>query len=160
MEKNKETLKIGDPAPDFCLSSSTGDEVCLKDLKGKWVVLYFYPKDNTPGCTKESKEFSNNLEKIKKMGSEVFGISKDSIKSHCKFAEKHSLMVPLLSDLEVSMIKDYKVWKPKKMFGKEFLGVVRATYIIGPDGKIAHVWPKVKVTGHVEDVMAKLRELM
>lgn len=152
-------LKPGDQAPDFCLSNNLDGQTCLKDLKGKWIVLYFYPKDNTPGCTMEAIYFSKALEEFKALGTEILGVSADSVESHCKFAEKHELAITLLSDVDHEVMAKYAVWKEKKMYGRTFLGIVRTTFIIDPDGKIAHVWPKVKVKDHTEDVKAKLKQL-
>ncbi len=148
----------GQKAPDFCLNDKDGNKVCLKDYRGKWVVLYFYPKDNTPGCTKESIAFSEELEKIKELNAEVLGISPDSEKSHMKFADKHNLKVTLLSDPEKEVLKSYNVWQLKKMFGREVYGVVRSTFLINPEGNIEKAWNKVKVNGHVEDVVCSLKD--
>ncbi len=152
-------LKAGDKAPNFCLPNNLKGETCLKDLRGKWVVLYFYPKDNTPGCTMEAIYFSKALEEFKGLDTEILGVSADSVESHCKFAEKHELSITLLSDIERNVLQDYGVWKEKKMYGKSFLGIARSTFIIGPEGKIAYIWPKVKVKGHAEDVKYTLMEL-
>ncbi len=152
-------LKVGDPAPDFCLPDQDGNEVCLKDLRGKWVILYFYPKDNTSGCTKEAIGFTEHLEEIESLGAVVLGVSPDSVKSHVKFREKHNLKVTLLSDPEHKVLETYGAWQLKKMYGREYYGVVRSTYLIDPEGKIAYIWPKVKVKGHVEAVIEKLKEL-
>jgi peroxiredoxin Q/BCP len=151
--------KNGEAAPDFCLPNNLRTNTCLKDLKGKWVVLYFYPKDDTPGCTMEAIYFSKALEEFKALGTEILGVSADSVESHCGFAEKHDLSITLLSDVDRKVLEAYGVWKPKKMFGKSFLGISRSTFIIDPKGKIAHVWPKVSVSGHAEDVKKKLGEL-
>jgi len=152
------SIKEGQKAPDFCLNDKDGNNVCLKDFRGKWVVLYFYPKDNTPGCTKESIGFSEELEKIKELNAEVLGISPDSEKSHTKFADKHNLKVTLLSDPEKEVLKSYNVWQLKKMFGREVYGVVRSTFLINPEGLIEKAWNKVKVKGHVEDVVCSLED--
>jgi len=152
-------LNVGETAPDFCLPNNLEGKTCLKDLKGKWVVLYFYPKDNTPGCTMEAIYFSKAMEEFKALGTEILGVSADSVESHCKFAEKHDLAITLLSDVQHETLAKYAVWKEKKMYGKSFLGIVRSTFIINPDGKIAHVWPKVKVKGHDEDVKSTLKQL-
>ncbi|WP_456438313.1 thioredoxin-dependent thiol peroxidase [Desulfurobacterium sp.] len=152
-------VEPGKIAPGFCLKDDTGKETCLKDFKGKWVVLYFYPKDNTPGCTKEAEGFTEKLDEFKKLNSEVVGISPDSVESHRKFKEKKNLKVTLLSDPEHKVIEEYGVWKLKKRFGKEYYGVVRTTYLIDPDGKVAHVWKNVRVKGHVEKVLEMLKKL-
>ncbi len=152
-------LKAGDLAPEFCLPDADEKEVCLKDFRGKWVVLYFYPKDNTSGCTREAIDFTEHLEEIEKLGAVVLGVSPDSTKSHVKFREKHNLKVTLLSDPEHKVLEMYGVWQLKKMYGREYYGVVRSTFLIDPDGKIAHIWRKVKVKGHVDDVINRLKEL-
>ncbi|WP_456484898.1 thioredoxin-dependent thiol peroxidase [Desulfurobacterium sp.] len=152
-------IEPGKIAPGFCLKDDTGKETCLKDFKGKWVVLYFYPKDNTPGCTKEAEGFTEKLDEFKKLNAEVIGISPDSVESHRKFKEKKNLKVTLLSDPEHKVIEEYGVWKLKKRFGKEYYGVVRTTYLIDPEGKVAHVWKNVRVKGHVEKVLEMLKKL-
>ncbi|WP_297444916.1 thioredoxin-dependent thiol peroxidase [Desulfurobacterium sp.] len=152
-------VEPGKIAPGFCLKDDTGKETCLKNFKGNWVVLYFYPKDNTPGCTKEAEGFTEKLGEFKKLNSEVIGISPDSVESHKKFKEKRNLKVTLLSDPEHKVIEEYGAWKLKKRFGKEYYGVVRTTYLIDPDGKVAHVWKNVRVKGHVEKVLEMLKKL-
>lgn len=151
-------LKEGDKAPDFCLPDQNNKEVCLKDFKGKWVVLYFYPKDNTSGCTMEAMDFSQNLDEFKKMHAVILGVSPDSTKSHVNFMQKHKLTVTLLSDSEHQVLEKYGVWQKKKMYGREYYGVVRTTFLIDPEGKIAHIWEKVKVKGHAEEVKCELRD--
>ncbi len=158
MAENKQ-LKIGNKAPDFKLPDAAGDTVSLKDFKDKWLVLYFYPKDNTSGCTTEAIDFTGSLPEFKKLGAAVAGVSPDSCKSHQKFIEKHDLAVTLLSDEAKSVMEKYGVWQLKKMYGKDYFGVVRTTLIIGPDGKIKHIWNNVKVAGHIADVLGKLKEL-
>ncbi len=153
------SLKAGDAAPDFCLPNNLKTETCLKDLGGKWIVLYFYPKDNTPGCTMEAIYFSKAMEEFKALGTEILGVSADSVESHCGFAEKHDLAITLLSDVGRKVLEGYGVWKKKSMYGKSFLGISRTTFIIDPEGRIAHVWPKVKVPGHGDDVKKVLKEL-
>jgi len=153
------TLDIGDKAPDFCALDENGKENCLKDFKGKWVVLYFYPKDNTPGCTREAQDFTEKFEEFEKLNAVVVGISPDSVESHKKFKEKKNLKVILLSDPERKVIESYDVWKLKKMCGREYYGVVRTTYLIDPEGKVAYVWKNVRVKGHVDAVKKKLEEL-
>lgn len=160
MTDNIVDLKIGDPAPDFCLPDKDNKEVCLKDFKGKYVIVYFYPKDNTPGCTTEAIGFTGILPELQKLNSDVIGISPDSPESHTKFIEKKNLKVTLLSDLDKEVIKSYGKWGKKKFKGKEYMGVTRSTFLINPEGKIAHVWPKVSVSGHAEEVKVKLTELM
>jgi len=155
----EDMLKIKDKAPDFCLPNQNGDTVCLKDFLGKWLVLYFYPKDNTSGCTLEAMEFTDSLEEFKKLNAAVVGISKDSAKSHLNFYNKHSLKVELLSDESASVIKAYGAWGKKKMYGKEYEGTIRSTFIIDPEGNIAYVFDSVKPGGHAGDVLKKMREL-
>jgi peroxiredoxin Q/BCP len=145
-------LKIGDKAPDFCLPDADNREVCLKDYAGKWLVLYFYPKDNTTGCTREAVDFSEHLDRFKKMGAIVVGISPDPPNSHTNFINKHNLKVTLLSDTDHRMLKEYGVWQKKKMYGREYDGVARTTFIIDPKGKIKQIWEKVKVAGHADAV--------
>lgn len=152
-------IQPGQPAPDFCLPDQDQKQTCLKDLKGQWIVLYFYPKDNTPGCTLEAKQFTDALDEFASSGVKVLGVSPDSVESHCNFIDKHALKITLLSDQDKQAAKMYDVWKPKKMMGKEFLGIVRSTFLIDPEGIIQHVWPKVKVKGHVDEVRAKYAEL-
>lgn len=152
-------LQIGDKAPDFCLEDPDRGEMCLKDLKGKWVVLYFYPKDNTKGCTMEALEFTAAEDDFTEKNAVIIGVSPDSLKSHTKFRQKHDLSINLLSDTEKETLEAYGVWQQKKMYGREYMGVVRSTYLIDPEGKVAHVWTKVKVAGHVDAVMEKLSEL-
>jgi peroxiredoxin Q/BCP len=152
-------LKIGDNAPEFCLEDPDKGEICLKDQKGKWVVLYFYPKDNTKGCTMEALEFTAAEDEFKEKNAIIIGVSPDSLKSHSKFREKHELSINLLSDTEKETLEAYDVWQKKKMYGREYMGVVRSTYLIDPEGKIAHKWSKVKVAGHADEVLEKLTEL-
>ena len=149
-------LKIGDKAPDFSLPSSDGKEVSLKNLRGRKVVLYFYPRDNTPGCTKEACSFSENLARVKKKGAMLFGVSADSLASHKKFIANYDLAFPLLSDESKEMIKAYGAWQKKSFLGKQYMGIVRSTFIIDEEGRIAHIFPKVKVLGHTEEVLAHL----
>jgi len=152
-------VNINENAPDFCLKDQTDKNVCLRDYKGKWVVLYFYPKDNTPGCTLEARYFSINADKFEKNNAKIIGISPDSIDSHKKFCEKHDLTITLLSDSDHEVLRNYDVWKPKKLYGKEFMGVKRSTFLIDPSGKVVHKWPKVKVAGHVDEIIEKLDEI-
>ena len=152
-------LEIGQKAPEFCLKNQDEVEICLKDLRGKWVVLYFYPKDNTPGCTTEACDFTNELEEFEKLDAVILGVSPDSCKRHKNFIEKKNLKITLLCDEEKEVLKQYGAWGLKKMYGKEYEGVIRTTYLIDPDGNIAFVWPKVRVKGHVEKVKEKLKEL-
>jgi len=152
-------LKIGDYAPNFCLKDPDRGEICLEDLKGQWVVLYFYPKDNTKGCTLEALEFTAAEDDFKEKSAVILGVSPDSLKSHSKFREKHELSINLLSDTEKETLEAYGVWQKKKMYGREYMGVVRSTFLIDTERKIAHIWPKVKVAGHVDNVLEKLKEL-
>lgn len=146
-------------APDFTLPSTGGTEVTLSALRPAPVVLFFYPRDNTPGCTKEAIGFSHLAQEFADAGVKVFGISKDSLASHDKFVAKKELTIPLLSDEHGSVCEDYGVWAEKKMYGKTFMGIVRATVLIGADGKVAQSWPKVKVDGHAEEVLAAAKAL-
>ncbi len=152
-------LEIGEIAPDFCLPDQYGDDICLGGLRGKWVVLYFYPKDNTPGCTLEAINFSRELEVFTKANTMIFGISADTCQSHMKFMNRHGLRIQLLSDEGHEVLKKFGAWGEKKMYGKTFLGITRSTFLIDPEGRIRHVWPKVRVKGHVEAVKERLMEL-
>ena len=151
-------LSVGNNAPDFMLKDHSGKEVSLKEFKGKWVVLYFYPKDDTPGCTIEANEFTRFSFEFQKLNAVILGISPDTCESHQKFMQKYSLTITLLSDTEHKALEKYGVWQLKKKYGKEYMGVVRTTYLINPDGKIAHVWEKVSVDSHAEDVLMRLKE--
>lgn len=152
-------LDIGEKAPGFCLEDPDRGEMCLKDLEGKWVVLYFYPKDNTKGCTMEALEFTAAEDEFTSKNAVIIGVSPDSLKSHTNFRQKHDLSINLLSDTEKKVLEEYGVWQKKKMYGREYMGVVRSTYLIDTEGKVAYVWPKVRVKGHVDNVMEKLSEL-
>ncbi|MFP4171051.1 MAG: thioredoxin-dependent thiol peroxidase [Methanomassiliicoccales archaeon] len=152
-------LDAGDRAPDFCLPDMDGKETCLEDLLGDYSVIYFYPKDNTAGCTKEARDFTLQLDSFDRLGVPVVGISPDSPESHRKFADKHDLGITLLSDESHRVMERYGVWTKKKMFGKEYMGVVRTTFIVDPEGRIASAWHKVKVAGHVDEVVSKVNEL-
>jgi peroxiredoxin Q/BCP len=152
-------LQVGDSVPDFCLPNQDEEEICLRDLKGKWIVLYFYPKDNTPGCSTEAQDFTAALKDFEKLNAIVLGVSPDSPKKHRNFIEKKDLKITLLADEEKALCKTFGCWQLKKFMGKEYMGVVRSTYIIDPDGKIAAKWEKVKVKRHVEEVKKKLEEL-
>jgi len=149
-------LKVGDKAPSFALPDSSGAIVSLKDFKGKKLVLYFYPKDDTPGCTKEACSFRDNLARVRGKGAAVIGVSADSVKSHAKFSEKFDLPFPLLSDETKEMIKTYGVWQEKSFMGKKFMGIVRTTFIIDEKGTISHIFEKVKVNGHTDEVLELL----
>ena len=151
--------EISEYAPDFTLPVTGGGDVTLSALKGAPVVLFFYPRDDTPGCTKEAIGFSADLAAFEAAGAKVFGISRDTMAKHDKFTAKHALTVPLLADETGSVTEDYGVWVEKNMYGKKSMGIERATYLIGADGNIAQIWRKVKVPGHVEDVLAAVRAL-
>jgi len=152
-------LEVGTKAPEFCLPNQDETEICLRDLSGKWIVLYFYPKDNTPGCTTEACGFSEALPEFEDMDAVILGVSPDSPKKHRNFIEKKNLTITLLADEDKELCNLYDVWKLKKFMGREYMGVVRTTYIISPDGEIVAAWDKVKVKGHVEAVKEKLKEL-
>jgi peroxiredoxin Q/BCP len=152
-------VEIGEQAPDFCLRNQTEKEQCLDNFRGKWIVLYFYPKDNTSGCTLEAKDFTSAVSDFNKLKTEIIGISPDSVKSHQNFISKHALGINLLSDPEHKVLEDYGAWQKKKLYGREFMGVVRSTFLINPEGKVEYIWPKVKVQDHVDNVKNKLIEL-
>jgi len=149
-------LKVGQKAPDFTLLNDAGQKVKLSDYKGKKVVLYFYPKDDTPGCTTEACNFRDGLDEIKDRGAVVLGVSADSVESHKKFKNKFELNFQLLSDPEKKMIENYGVWKEKSMYGKKYMGIERTTFVINEQGKISHIFAKVKVTDHYDEVLAAL----
>ncbi len=149
-------LKVGDKAPEFNLLSDSGEKDSLKSLKGKKVILYFYPKDDTSGCTKEACSFRDNIKLIEKQNAIVIGVSKDSVASHEKFKKKYDLPFTLLSDETTKMISDYGVWKEKSMYGRKYMGIERTTFVIDEKGKIQAVFPKVKVDGHVEEILKQL----
>ena len=149
-------LKAGDPAPDFEAVLDNGETVSLSQFKGKNVVLYFYPKDNTPGCTREACDFRDNISSLEDKNTVVLGVSPDSVKSHQKFKDKFDLPFPLISDEARDVAQAFGVWREKKMYGKTRMGIVRSTFIIGPDGLISKAYDSVKVDGHVEDVIASL----
>ena len=151
--------EISQPAPDFTLPATGGGDIKLSALKGKAVVLFFYPRDDTPGCTKEAIGFSADLAAFEAAGSRVFGISRDTMAKHDKFTAKHDLTVPLLSDETGSVTESYGVWVEKNMYGKKSMGIERATYLIAADGTIARIWRKVKVPGHVDEVLEAVRAL-
>lgn len=154
-----ELLSEGDKAPAFKLPAGDGETVTLASLKGKKVVLYFYPKDDTSGCTKEAIAFSGLKKKFEAAGAVVIGVSPDSPASHVKFARKHDLKVMLLADEDKAMLEAYGVWAEKSMYGRKYMGVERTTYLIDNKGKIARVWKKVKVDGHAEEVLAAVQTL-
>jgi len=156
MAESLEDPYIGKKAAMFCLPDGGENTICLDSFKGKWVVLYFYPRDNTPGCTIEAMQFNAALEKFADIGAQVLGVSADSPESHQKFAEKHNLSVLLLSDTEHFVLKAYDSWRPKTMFGREFFGTQRDTFLINPEGTIVAVWRKVSPKGHAEEVKEAL----
>jgi thioredoxin-dependent peroxiredoxin len=149
-------LKEGDKAPSFKASSSGGSEVSLADFKGKHVVLYFYPKDDTPGCTREACAFRDRFAEFKNRGAVVLGVSVDPVKSHDKFAEKYKLPFTLLADEEKEIVKAYGVWGEKQFMGRKYMGTNRVTFLIGPDGRIKKIWPKVKPEEHAAEVLVAL----
>lgn len=151
-------LEAGTDAPDFSLQGTDGKTLTQADFKGKNVVLYFYPKDMTPGCTTEACDFRDQNEQFKEIGTAVIGISPDPIEKHRKFTEKHQLPFTLLADTEHETAKAYGVWQLKKTFGKEYWGIIRSTFVIDKDGKIVKVWPKVKVKDHVQEVYRFIKE--
>jgi len=150
------TLEIGQAAPLFALMSDEGSEISLADLKGKNVVLYFYPKDDTPGCTIEAQDFTKKIKEFEKLDCVILGVSKDNVASHCNFIEKYGLDFNLLADETSETCEKYGVIKQKSMFGKKYLGIDRSTFLINKLGKIAAIWNSVKVNGHVEEVLAAL----
>ncbi len=149
-------LKEGDIAPAFTTTTNGGGKVSLSDFKGQNVILYFYPKDDTPGCTKEACGFRDNYEQFKKRGAVILGVSTDSGKSHDKFVDKFKLPFTLLVDEEKKIVNDYGVWGEKKFMGRKYMGTHRVTFLIGPDGKIKRIWPKVKPDEHPAEVLAAL----
>lgn len=147
----------GDTAPEFTLPRDGGGVVSLQDFKGKFVVLFFYPKDSTPGCTTEALDFTARARDFAELNTVVLGVSKDSVKRHDNFVSKQGLQVALLSDAESDTCERYGVWAEKKMYGKTFMGIVRTSFLIDPEGTISKVWPKVKVDGHAEEVLNAVR---
>ena len=152
-------IEVGKKAPAFTLESSDGGKLKLAELAGKHVVLYFYPRDNTPGCTVEAQEFRDAVPALKKLGAVVLGVSKDSIASHCKFRDKYELSFPLLSDPDGKVLEAYGAWGEKSMYGKKMMGIIRSTVLIGKDGKVKQHWPKVSVKGHVAAVVEAVKGL-
>lgn len=149
---------VGQAAPDFTLQASSSETISLHDYRGKNVVLYFYPKDMTPGCTTEACDFRDFHDDFAKLNTVVLGISPDDVKSHDKFTAKHELPFPLLADTDHRVAESYGVWVLKKMYGREYMGIERSTFLIDAQGNIAHAWPKVKVKGHVQEVLATIKE--
>jgi thioredoxin-dependent peroxiredoxin len=146
-------------APNLELPSTSKEEYSLKDSLGKYIVLYFYPKDDTPGCTIETNDFNKLLSKFKKLNCDIFGISRDDLKSHYKFKKKYKIKFDLLSDVDLNVLKKYKVWAKKKFMGREFMGIVRTTYLIDPKGKILKIWDNIKVKDHAKDVLDTLKNI-
>jgi len=153
-------INEGQNAPDFCLPDYEGGIHCLKDFRGKWLVLYFYPRDNTSGCTREARDFTERKDEFEKLNAVIVGISKDSPASHRKFVEKQSLQILLLSDEKHEVIERYGVWGKKKRYGREYYGTVRSTLLISPDGKIVKIWKNVRVAAHVNVVLNTLKEVV
>ena len=156
---SQEMPEVGQTAPDFTLPQDGGDPVTLSDLRPAPVVLFFYPKDDTPGCTTENKAFSSLALDFGMAGAKVVGVSKDTVEKHAKFRKKHELSVMLASDAEGDVCERYGVWGEKSMYGKKFMGITRATFLIDGEGKIVKVWPKVKVDGHAEEVLDEVKAL-
>lgn len=152
-------LDVGATAPEFTLPADGGRTVSSADLAGKPYVVYFYPKDNTSGCTTEACDFRDNFARVTAAGATVLGVSKDSVKSHDGFKKKHDLPFTLLSDAELTLHQAYGAWGMKKMYGRDFEGTIRSTFLVGADGKIAAAWPKVRVKGHVDEVLEALAAL-
>lgn len=153
------TIQEGDKAPDFSLVADGGDKLSLKMFSGKPLILYFYPKDDTAGCTREAIDFSAAGAKFKKLGAAVVGVSKDSVASHDRFKTKHKLTIALASDPEGKVIESYGSWVEKSMYGRKYMGIDRSTFLIDGKGRIAKIWRKVRVPGHVEDVLEAARSL-
>lgn len=151
------SIGIGDKAPDFDLPTNGGARAQLSDYAGKYLILYFYPKDDTSGCTKQAISFTEHLDKLKHMNASVLGVSKDSVASHDKFIAKHDLAITLGSDETLETCQAYGVWVEKNMYGRKYMGISRATFLIGPDGTIVQAWPKVRVAGHTEAVLEALQ---
>ncbi|MEX2175408.1 MAG: thioredoxin-dependent thiol peroxidase [Pirellulaceae bacterium] len=152
-------LEEGSPAPPFTLAADDGSQVKLADLQGSPVVLYFYPADDTPGCTKEACAFRDRAAELTKLGAKVFGVSPDDVASHVKFRDKYSLNFPLLADPDHAVAEQYGAWREKNMYGNKKMGIARSTFLIGPDGVVKKVWKAVQVDGHDEQVLAALKEL-
>jgi thioredoxin-dependent peroxiredoxin len=147
------TADVGAAAPDFDLESDAGTRLRLGDFEGEWLVLYFYPRDSTPGCTREAQEFTRAAARLRKLGARVAGVSKDSVKSHCAFRDKFTIGFPLLSDPDLAAHKAYAAWGKKVMYGKHIEGTLRSTFLIAPNGRVAQVWRNVRVDGHADAVV-------
>ena len=152
-------LNVGDKAPALSLATDGGGRISLKDLSGKPIVLYFYPKDDTSGCTRQAVAFTALLPKFSRLGVQVVGVSKDSIESHAKFKAKHDLSVVLASDPDGKVVQSYGCWVEKSLYGRKYMGIDRSTFLIDPKGKIARIWRKVKVPGHAEEVLAAAKAM-
>lgn len=152
-------LNVGDKAPALSLATDGGGRISLKDLSGKPIVLYFYPKDDTSGCTREAVAFTALLPKFSRLGVQVVGVSKDSVESHAKFKAKHDLSVVLASDPDGKVVQSYGCWVEKSLYGRKYMGIDRSTFLIDPKGKIARIWRKVKVPGHAEEVLAAAKAM-
>ena len=153
----KKKCKIGDKVPKFKIPLSDGSSLDSKDIKDKNYILYFYPKDNTPGCTTEAKDFSSKIKEFKKLNTQVIGISKDSVETHNKFIDKQELKILLASDESGKVLEKFGVWVEKNMYGRKYMGIQRSTFLINEKSKIEYIWEKVKVKGHVEDVINKIK---
>jgi peroxiredoxin Q/BCP len=149
-------LKEGDAAPDFIASTNGGGQISLADFKGRNVILYFYPRDDTPGCTKEACAFRDHFAEFKKQGAVVLGVSADPVRSHDKFVTKYKLPFTLLADEDRKIVQAYGVWGQKSFLGKKYMGIYRVTFLIGPDGRIKKIWPRVKPAEHAAEVLAAL----
>jgi len=158
-KKPQRELSVGDKAPAFTVAFDSKHSLTTEDLKGKKVVIYFYPKDDTPGCTIEAKDFRDHIKEFEKAGAMVIGVSKDSVKSHDKFKEKYCLPFPLASDEDGRMCEDFGVWVEKSMYGKRYMGIERATFLVDGGGIIRKIWRKVKVDGHVKEVLDAVKAL-
>jgi thioredoxin-dependent peroxiredoxin len=152
-------FSVGEFAPDFSIEISEGKSLSLASLKGKYVVLYFYPKDDTPGCTIEARDFSSLKKDFLNLGAEIIGISKDTLTSHDKFRKNHDLQIHLGSDTDGSLCEKFSVWGQKSMFGKKYMGIERATFLIDPEGRFAYIWSSVSALGHAKKVLKKLKEI-
>ena len=153
----KKKCKIGDKVPKFKIPLSDGSSLDSIDIKDKKYILYFYPKDNTPGCTTEAKDFSNKIKQFKKLNTEIIGVSKDSIETHNKFIDKQELKILLASDESGKVLEKFGVWVEKNMYGRKYMGIQRSTFLINEKSKIEYIWEKVKVKGHVEDIINKIK---
>jgi peroxiredoxin Q/BCP len=151
---------VGDLAPDFSLEISEGKTLSLENLRGKYVVLYFYPKDSTPGCTLEARDFNSLKKDFSALGAEIIGVSKDPLTSHDKFRKNHDLQFYLGSDTNGDLCEKFSVWVEKSMFGKKYMGIERATFLINPEGKFAYIWQSVSALGHAKEVLKKLKEII